>query len=147
MEACSAFEPMHDKKSHKTCLRSTSGKCLHYYCYFLDAEVGLCYLRVPAWRPFRLQFYGNGHSWLARELMAVGIDFATADNAFIRIDDFARAQQLADVLRPDALHRLLVAYANLCCPVLETLAQTYHWSLMQTEYSIRSISCLIPKQR
>ena len=135
MEACSAYEPWHDKQSHKTYLRPTPGKCLHYYFYFMDAEVGLCYLRVPTWCPFRLQFYGNGHSWLARKLMAEGIHFATADNAFIRIDDFARAQQLADALRPDDLHRLLDGYATMCCPVLETFAQTYHWRLMQTEYS------------
>ena len=55
--------------------------------------------------------------------------------AFIRIDDLARAQQLADAFRPDDLHRLLDTYANSCCPVLETFAQTYHWSLMQTKYS------------
>jgi hypothetical protein len=68
MEACSALEPWHDKQTHKTYLHSTPGKCLHYYVYFMDAEVGLCYLRVPTWCPFRLQFYGNGHSWLARQL-------------------------------------------------------------------------------
>ncbi len=135
MEACSAFEPWHDKQTHKTYLRSTTGKCLHYYFYFMDAEVGLCYLRVPTWSPFRLQFYCNGHSWLAGKLTSEGIDFTMADNAFIRIDDFARAQQLADALRPDDLHRLLDTYAKVCCPVLETFAQTYHWSLMQTEYS------------
>ena len=135
MEACSAYEPWHDKETHKTHLRSTPGKCLHYYFYFMDVEVGLCYLRVPTWCPFRLQFYCNGHSWLARNLTAEGIGYATADNAFIRIDDFTRAQQLADAFRPDDLHRLLDAYAKMCCPVLETFAQTYHWSLMQAEYS------------
>jgi len=72
---------------------------------------------------------------LARKLMTEGIGFATADNAFIRIDDFARAQQLADTLRPDDPHRLLDAYVKVCCPVVETFAQTYHWSLMQAEYS------------
>ena len=121
MEACSAFEPWHDKQTHKTYLRSTSGKCLHYYFYFMDAEVGLCYLRVPTWCPFRLQFYCNGHSWLARKLTAEGIDFTMADNAFIRIDDFARAQQLADALRPDDLHRLLDAYAKVCAPCSKAL--------------------------
>ena len=30
MEACSAYEPWHDKQNHKTYLRSTPGKCLHY---------------------------------------------------------------------------------------------------------------------
>ena len=135
MEACSAYEPWHDKQSHKTFLRSTGGKCLHYYFYFIDAELGLCYLRVPTGCPFRLQFYCNGHSWLARQLTAKGIDYATADNAFIRIEDFVRAQKIADTFRPDDLHRILDVYATQYCPVCDTFAPTYHWSLMQTEYS------------
>src|SRR3970040_895799 len=116
MEACSSYEPWHDKQTHQTFLRSTTGKCLHYYFYFLDAELGLCYLRVPTWCPFKLQFYCNGHSWLARQLTRHGIGFAMADNGFLRIDDFPRAQQLADAFKPDDLHRLLDHYANLCCP-------------------------------
>ncbi len=54
MEACSAYKPWYDKNTHKTFLQHTQGKCLHYYFYFIDAEVGLCYLRVPAGCPFRL---------------------------------------------------------------------------------------------
>ena len=107
MESCTAYVPWHDKKAHKTFLRATSGKCLHYYFYFMDEEVGLCYLRVPTWLPCRLQFYCNGHSWLARKLTAEGIGYATADNAFIRIDDFVRAQKIADEFRPDDLHHFL----------------------------------------
>ena len=84
MEACDACKPWHDKQTHRTYLRPDSGKCLHYYFYFLDAELGLVYLRVPTWSPFRLQFYCNGHSWLARQLTAAGIGFISADNAFVR---------------------------------------------------------------
>jgi DNA-binding HxlR family transcriptional regulator len=135
MEACSAYQPWHDKNTHKTFLRPTPGKCLHYYFYFIDEEVGLCYLRVPTWCPFRLQFYCNGHSWLESKLIANGIGYAMADNAFIRIDDFARAQLLSDQLKPDDLHRILDRYARMCCPVQEEFGQQYHWSLMQTEYS------------
>src|SRR5215469_1598255 len=43
--------------------------------------------RGRLWCPFRLQFYCNGHSWLARQLTAAGIGFTLADNAFVRIDD------------------------------------------------------------
>ena len=96
MEACDAYKPWHDKQTHKTFLRPDSGKCLHYYFYFLDAKFGLIYLRVPTWAPFRLQFYCNGHSWLARKLTAEGIGYTMADNAFVRIDDWGRAQELAD---------------------------------------------------
>ena len=52
MEACGAYQPWHDKQTHKTFVRPDSGKCLHYYFYFIDAELGLVYLRVPTWAPF-----------------------------------------------------------------------------------------------
>jgi hypothetical protein len=35
MEACDAYQPWHDKQTHKTFVRPDSGKCLHYYFYFL----------------------------------------------------------------------------------------------------------------
>ena len=79
MEACNSYKPWHDKQTHRTFLRPDTGKCLHYYFYFIDAELGLIYLRVPTWCPFRLQFYCNGHSWLARQLIAAGIGFTLAD--------------------------------------------------------------------
>lgn len=148
MEACDAYQPWHDKTTHQTYLRPDSGKCLHYYFYFMDAEWGLIYLRVPTWAPFRLQLYCNGHSWLACQLAAEGIGFTAADNAFVQIDDWARAQALADAISPAALHRLLDDYAALCCPVLEVFEQTYHWSLMQLEYAtdivFRSAATLKP---
>jgi len=135
MEACDAYKPWHDKQTHKTYLRPDSGKCLHYYFYFMDAELGLVYLRVPTYCPFRLQFYCNGHNWLARRLAAEGIGFTMADNAFARIDDWQRAQDLADGFSPDLLHRVLDRYAARCCPVLDVFAQSYHWSFMQVEYA------------
>jgi hypothetical protein len=148
MEACGAYKPWHDKATHKTFLLPDSGKCLHYYFYFIDAELGLIYVRVPTWAPFRLQIYCNGHSWLARQLTAEGIGFTAQDNAFIRIDDWERAQELADSFLPEKLHRILDRYAALCCPVLEVFKQSYHWSLMQVEYStdlvFRSKTTLAP---
>lgn len=135
MEACESYRPWHDKRSGKTALKPDSGKCLHYYFYFIDERLGLCYLRVPTWCPFRLQFYCNGHSWLARKLAAAGIDFTLADNAFVRVADMDRAQALADAIKPDALHRRLDSYAKRLCPVLDVFGQRYHWSLMQVEYS------------
>ena len=148
MEACESYKPWHDKLSGKTYLKPDSGKCLHYYFYFIDQALGLCYLRVPTWCPFRLQFYCNGHSWLARKLAAAGIDFTLADNALVRVSDIERAQALADSLTPDELHRRLDRYAASLCPVGEVFAQRYHWSLMQVEYStdliFRSEATLAP---
>ena len=90
---------------------------------------------MPTCASFRLQFYCNGHSWLARKLSAQGIGYTMADNAFVHIDDWALAQALADTLSPDQLHRTLDRYARLYCPVSDVFWQSYHWSLMQVEYA------------
>ena len=82
MESCAAYEPWYDKKKHKAYLRYDSGKCLHYYFYFIDDKYGLCYLRVPTWCPFRLQFYFNGHNRLAAALKRAGIGYDLVENAF-----------------------------------------------------------------
>jgi hypothetical protein len=100
---------------------------------FARPDPGPC--RGRLWCPFRLQFYCNGHSWLARQLTAAGIGFTLADNAFVRIDDWQRAQSLANQLSPAALHQVLDRYAHPCCPVFDILAPSYHWSLMQVEYA------------
>jgi len=95
----------------------------------MDPVVGLCYLRVPTWCPFRLQFYCNGHGWLAHKLKAKRIEHS-----------------LADSFKPEQLHRLLDRYARQW--VEQTFGQRYHWSIMQAEYStdlvFRSPAALAP---
>ena len=135
MESCPSYKPWHDKTTHKTFLKPDSGKCLHYYFYFIDTAFGLCYLRVPTWCPFRLQFYFNGHNWLASELKKRGVAYQLVDNAFTDIEDFAQAQKLSDNLGVQSLHKALDRFAHLYCPVLKTLGETYHWSIMQVEYA------------
>jgi hypothetical protein len=43
-------------------------------------------VRVPTWCPFRLQFYCDGHNWLARQLDRKKIGYAQVDNAFTAIE-------------------------------------------------------------
>lgn len=135
METCQAYEPWHDKGTGKTYIRMTQGKCLHYYFYFIDEALGLCYLRVPTWSPFRLQFYCNGHNILANQLRSQQINFAMTDNAFLTIDDFAQANALAQAFDVEALHSRLDTYAATYCPAVTTLQMCYSWSIMQAEYA------------
>ena len=130
MEECQTYKPWFDKKRKRALLRPDHGKCLHYYFYFIDEELGLCHLRVPTWAPFRMQFYFNGHNLLANRLRKQGIGFTQRDNAFVAIDDFAQAQQLADELKVSSLHRILDRAARRYCPILRKLGITPHWSIM-----------------
>jgi len=135
MEACTAYMPWHDKETHKNYVKTTQGKCLHYYFYFIDEEFGLCHLRVPTWSPFRLQFYCNGHNWLASELRRRGLDYVQYDNAFLEIDDFEQANELAAALDVTRLHAKLDQFVQQYCPVSAHLDLNYSWSLMQVEYA------------
>jgi len=135
LEPCTTYQPWHDKGSGRTYLRFDDGKCLHYYFYFLDEELGLCYVRVPTWCPFRLQFYCNGHNWLARQLERRKIAYQMLDNAFVEIGDWARAQQIADDWKPERLHRRLDEFARRYCPIFPRIEASYHWSLDTAEYA------------
>jgi len=135
MEACPSYIPWHDKETHRTFLKPTTGKCLHYYFYFIDEVFGLCYLRVPTWCPFGLQFYFNGHNWLARRMDKTGIGYKLFDNAFVQVDDFDAAQKIADAFDIRTLHRSLDRVAKRYCPVVRLFNAGYHWSLMQVEFA------------
>jgi hypothetical protein len=135
MESCNAYKPWHDKSTGKTFEKNDSGKCLHYYFYFIDPDFGLCYLRVPTWSPFRLQFYMNGHNWLASRLTKQGIAYEMRDNAFMSIADADKAQQLSDHIRVEDLHHVLDILANRYCPAAKKLKLLYRWSIMQVEYA------------
>ena len=136
METCEKYKPWYNKKSQKSYLIAETGKCLHYYFYFIDEQFGLCYVRVPTWCPFRLQIYFNGHNWLANQLDKAAISYRLLDNAFIEIEDFDKAQTLADEFYSKALHTLLDKFADTYCPIYGDFEQTYHWSILQAEYSL-----------
>jgi len=135
MENCQSYQPWHDKRTGRTFLRPDSGKCLHYYFYFIDPDLGLCYLRVPTWAPFRLQFYFNGHQQLAARLRRRGVACTLVDNAFVEMADWEVAQRVADQLSVQDLHQTMDGAVAAYCPVARTLDLAYHWSLMQVEYA------------
>lgn len=136
MESCTNYVYAYDRPNGRSFLKTSGGKCLHYYFYFLDPDYGLCYLRVPTWCPFQLQFYFNAHNWLARQLDQAQIKYELKDNAFTYIEDFSRAQALADRFDVAQPHRRLDDLAGLYCPVYKEITWTgYHWSIMQLEYA------------
>jgi len=135
METCNTFKPWHNKTTGKTYLKPDQSKCLHYYFYFIDEYIGLGYVRVPTWCPFRLQVYVNGHNLLASELKNSGIKYTMIDNAFDSIEDAKKAQELSDSLSIEKLHRKLEEFAWQFCPVYKDFNLRYHWSVMQAEYA------------
>src|SRR3990172_800168 len=77
----------------------------------------------------------NGHNWLASKLTRKKIRYDMRENAFLSIDNFAKAQELSDSIKVSDLHRALDGFARKYCPVGKEYGLTYHWSTMQVEYA------------
>jgi predicted transcriptional regulator len=135
LERCHAYQPWHDKQTGKTFLKPDDTKCNHYYIYFIDDSLGLGYIRIPTWCPFRLQIYFNGHNLLANKLKEQGIDYTMIDNAFDSIADPDKAQELSDSICVEDLHRKFDLLAWKYCPVYKEFDFRYHWTVMQAEYA------------
>jgi hypothetical protein len=135
MEGCRCFKVCKNHKSGFLELQWKPGKCLHYYVYLMDPEYGLCYLRIPTWAPFRLQFYFNGHDWLERRMAAEGIKFRKADNCFMHVSDFERAEHIVDSFDVHSLHQRLDQLAARFVAVHDRWGRGLHWSIYQAEWA------------
>jgi hypothetical protein len=139
VEPCWSFEIHRDREKKQIDLRGFEGKCLHYYHYFQDPELGLLHVRLQTWFPFTMHICLNGREWLARQMDKVGLAYQQRDNCFVWIKDWERAQQLADEqLRSDwpALLERLAHQANPALgPVFAHNPVPYYWSMDETEWA------------
>jgi hypothetical protein len=138
VEGCWSYEVGPNRATRKLELRGQPSKCLHYYHYFMDREVGLVYVRLQTWFPFTVHIGMNGREWLARQMDRIGLAYQRQDNCFRWVEDWARAQQLLDEqLRtdwPGLLNRLLEA-ANPALGLVDTQPLPYYWSMDEGEWA------------
>lgn len=139
VECCWSYEVGPNRAKKKLELRGKPSKCLHYYHYFMDPEVGLTYVRLQTWFPFTVHVGMNGRAWLARQMDKISLGYRRRDNCFTWIDDWGRAQQLMDEqLRtdwPGLLNRLL-GQANPALGIIDPLQTTpYYWSMDEGEWA------------
>jgi hypothetical protein len=137
LENCSSYDVFHNSKARLLELRRRPRKCLHYYFYFVDRRFGLAQVRLQTWFPYNTHVVLNGRRWLARELDKKGIGYQRRDNCFTWVEDFARAQKLADrqpsihwEAELDRLLRRVLPPRKLWLP-----DDRYYWTAEQTEWA------------
>ena len=135
-EILNTFAPWHNKETNRCYFKPDTTKRLVYYVYFIDALLGLCYMKIPTVAPFALSFYFNGHSLLETKLNKAEIGFTKQDNAFISISDFEEAQRLSDNIKVENIHQALDIFARRYCPLPEDWNIKHQWSLSEVEYSL-----------
>ncbi|HEV3443681.1 MAG TPA: hypothetical protein VG099_03505 [Gemmataceae bacterium] len=138
VECCWSYDVGRNRAEKKLELRGKPSKCLHYYHYFMDPDVGLVYVRLQTWFPFTVHIGMNGREWLARHMDKLGMRYRRRDNCFAWIEDWAAAQRLLDEqLRtdwPGLLNRLL-HQANPALSVVDTYPTPYYWSMDEGEWA------------
>jgi len=139
LENCYSYNTHHNRSAQQVQLRRRPRKCLHYYFYFVDHTFGLTQVRLQTWFPFNVHVVLNGREWLARQLDAVGIGYRRRDNCFVDLEDFARAQRLADrqprIAWPKHLERLLNRVHPLHRELFAQCPGPYYWTIEQSEWA------------
>ena len=138
VEPCHSFTIRRDRDAKRLRLVRGERKCLHLYCYFLDADFGLMHVRLQTWLPFTIQVCVNGREWLARQLTKADVTFTQVDNCFTAIADVPRAQTLADDLIDWPWERWLRRLGYLVNPWVRSEGPRFHdyyWSVRQREYA------------
>jgi len=74
VEPCRTFSQVSERSL--PCVQSARRKCLHFYYYFLDRDLGLIHVKLQSWFPCQIQIYVNGHEWLARQGSERGVTVA-----------------------------------------------------------------------
>src|SRR5215831_2029890 len=72
VEPCWSYEIYRNRTTQELELRGGQRKCLHYYHYSVDPELGWLHARVETWFPFTMHVCLNGREWLARQMQAAG---------------------------------------------------------------------------
>ena len=138
VECCWSYAVRPNRQKKQLELHGRPRKCLHYYHYFQDPQVGLLYVRLQTWFPFNVHIGMNGREWLAQQMNRAGMKYCRRDNCFTWIEDWSRARRLLnEQLRtdwPGLLNRLL-GQANPALPLVDSHPTPYYWSMDEGEWA------------
>lgn len=139
VELCrtSTIQANHETKKLEPTIKNT--KCKHYYLYFNDEEFGLMFFRIQTWFPYNVQIYINGREYCSKLFDKNNIKYEMFNNSFSYIDDFEKAQTLADNILnqklSDSLDGLANKINNILPNIKETLNHSYYWCIDQCEFA------------
>ena len=137
LETCSTFTVRGNRQTQRLEVVRRNSKCLHFYFYYLDAELGFIHVRLQSWFPFQIQVYVNGRECLARHLDKQKVAYERYDNSFTRIDDLPKAQAFCEKFAHFDWPSTLDALAKRVNPMLQVIQKSgfrsYYWVADQCE--------------
>lgn len=139
VEVCNTMTVKPNKESQKLEVTQKPTKCKHYYFYFNDDEFGLMYLKIQTWFPYNVQIYINGREYLSKILDRNNIKYEMYNNSFSYIEDFNKAQELANNILnyklSDSFDGLIKQINNLLPNIQDIFSASYYWCIDQCEFA------------
>jgi len=139
VELCDTMTVVSNKDLKKLEVASRKTKCKHYYLYYNDLEFGWMFIKIQTWFPYNVQIYINGREYLSKLLDKENINYQMYNNSFSYIEDYNKAQDLADsILNKDissSLDGLIKPINNLLPNIQETVGHSYYWCVAECEFA------------
>ena len=139
VEICRAMTVKANHETKKLEPASKNTKCKYYYLYFNDEEFGWMFFKIQTWFPYNVQIYINGREYLSKILDKNNIKYEMYNNSFSYIEDFKRAQELADNILnqkiSDSFDAIAKKINNLLPNIKEKLNHSYYWCIDQCEFA------------
>ena len=139
VEVCNTMTVKPNKESKKLEVTSRSTKCKHYYLYYNDIEFGWMFLKIQTWFPYNVQIYINGREYLSKLLDKNNIKYEMYNNSFSYIEDFNKAQELANNILnqkiSDSFDGLINQINNLLPNIQNIFSASYYWCIDQCEFA------------
>lgn len=137
LEPCMTFQVRGNRKTHRLEMARRPSKCLAYYFYLIDKELGFMHVRVQSWFPFTIQVYVNGREYLKKQLNHRCLGYKPYDNTFLSVEDLPLTQDLAEKFVRRNWVGVLDAFARRVNPLLPQITNSgfggYHWVVDQCE--------------
>lgn len=139
VEICNTMTVRPNHETQKLEVTSRPTKCKHYYFYYNDKEFGLMYLKIQTWFPYNVQIYINGREYLSKIFDKNNIKYEMYNNSFSYIEDFTKAQKLADGILNQKISDSfdgLIKQINIHLPKIENIfSHSYYWCIDQCEFA------------
>jgi hypothetical protein len=118
-------------------IRPTQRKCLHFYFYLIDRELGFIHVRLQSWFPFQIQIYINGREWLSRQLDKRGLGYERYENTFLHLEDLKATEALVAGFAKRKWSRTFDVFARRVNPLLRLIRRLdfgdYYWTIDECE--------------
>ncbi len=139
VELCNTMTVKPNHETQKLEVTSRPTKCKHYYFYYNDEEFGWMFLKIQTWFPYNVQIYINGREYLSKILDKENIKYEMYNNSFSYIEDFDKAQDLANGILnkkiSDSFDGLVSLINNHLSNIEAIFNHSYYWCIDQCEFA------------